>query len=191
MRTSNHAARSLAAVALLLVTGAGFQNAPEASTTIFVVRHAEKAADGGSDPALSPLGKQRATALGDALAEAEVRAIYVTQYQRTALTARPLAVRLGITPTVLPAQPDVAAHARAVASDILARHAGEAVLVVGHSNTAPAIVRALGGAAPEVLADNEFDNLFIVTVPPTGRPLTVRVRYGEANAERTPVPNKM
>jgi broad specificity phosphatase PhoE len=178
------AVRSLCAAALLLFSGAGSPTAPAASTTIFVVRHAEKATEGGSDPALSSAGEARAAALADALAEARVGAIYVTQFQRTALTARPLAARLGVTPTVMAAQADVAAHARAVAGDVLARHAGKAVLVVGHSNTVPALVRALGGSAGDVLGDDEYDNLFIVIVPPTGPPATVRARYGERNAAR-------
>jgi hypothetical protein len=47
------------------------------------------------------------------------------------------------------------------------------VLVVAHSNTAPAIVKALGGATVAV-AETEYDNLFVV-VPATGA--TSRLRY--------------
>jgi len=52
-------------------------------------------------------------------------------------------------------------------------HAEDTVFVVGHSNTVPAIIKALGG--PDVtIGDNEYDNLFI-WVPAT-KTLT-RIRY--------------
>ncbi len=45
---------------------------------------------------------------------------------------------------------------------ILKEHAGDTVLVVGHSDTVPEIIDALGaGKVPEI-ADIEFDNLYIV-----------------------------
>ena len=40
------------------------------------------------------------------------------------------------------------------------------VLVVGHSNSVPDIVKALGGTAAITIADDEFDNLFIVRPGP-------------------------
>lgn len=147
-----------------------------AYTTVLVVRHAERPA--GADPSLDAAGQARAQALADALASAGVTAIYTTQYRRTQETAAPLAQRLGLTPRVIAAGGGDAAsaHANEVATAIRSNDAGGVVLVVGHSNTVPLIVRALGGTAPEI-ADSEYANLFIVTVPGTGTARTVRARY--------------
>jgi broad specificity phosphatase PhoE len=59
------------------------------------------------------------------------------------------------------------------------KHAGETVLVVGHSNTVPAIVEALGARRPPAICDSQYDNLYVVTVPPSGAVGTVRAKYGE------------
>jgi broad specificity phosphatase PhoE len=57
------------------------------------------------------------------------------------------------------------------------RHAGETVLVVSHSNTVPAIINALGGGPLEDLNQDEYDDLFVVTL--TGEVTTVtRLKYG-------------
>ncbi|HKG92834.1 MAG TPA: phosphoglycerate mutase family protein [Gemmatimonadaceae bacterium] len=149
-----------------------------AVTTVLLVRHAERPP--GADPSLDAAGQARAQALADALASAGVSAIYTTQFRRTQETAAPLAQRLGIVPQVIAARggDSAAVHAQEVAAAIRARHAGGVVLVVGHSNTVPLIVRALGGTAPDQIADAEYGNLFIVTVGETGVVRTIRARYG-------------
>jgi broad specificity phosphatase PhoE len=63
------------------------------------------------------------------------------------------------------------------------KHPGETVLVVGHSNTVPAIVEALGAKRPADICDAEFDNLYIVTIAADGTAGVVRSKYGA----RTPV----
>lgn len=178
----------LAVCALLL--GSASQSLAQA-TTVLLVRHAEKAAVQGDDPPLSPAGETRAQALRDALAAAGIQAVYTTQFQRTQQTGRPLAVQHGLTPIVIAAAGGAQQHADAVAADIRARHAGKMVLVVGHSNTVPMIVRALGGIAPPALPDNEYDNLFVVTVPQTGPATTIRARYGAPNENPATQPNRM
>ncbi len=66
----------------------------------------------------------------------------------------------------------------ALAREILAKHAGGIVVVVGHSNTVPAVVQALGGAAVPEIPEREYHNLFVVVIPSTGPPSTIRARYG-------------
>jgi probable phosphoglycerate mutase len=85
---------------------------PPGSTTLFVVRHGESAAeipgkpfpmrDGHGDPELHPHGVRQAELLADRLEHEQIDAIYVTTLQRTHQTAAPLASRLGITPIVEP-----------------------------------------------------------------------------------------
>jgi len=54
---------------------------------VVLVRHGEKATEGGSDPSLSEAGKARAQALADAMAMTRPNAIIVSSLKRTAETA--------------------------------------------------------------------------------------------------------
>ncbi|MCC7186032.1 MAG: histidine phosphatase family protein [Acidobacteria bacterium] len=143
---------------------------------VIVVRHAERA-DGGTaapgtamtganDPELSAAGKARAQALAAMLKDAGVTAIYTTEYTRTKDTAAPLAAALKVTAEIVSARDQAA-----LISKIKAHSAG-AVLVVGHSNTVPTIIKALGGA-DVTLAETEYDSLFFVA--PGG--VTTRIRF--------------
>lgn len=151
--------------------------AAAADTVVLVVRHAEKAAESGDVP-LSAAGEARAQALVAVAREAGVTGVITTQFQRTRQTAAPLAASLGIAPAVVPATAKVPDHARAIADTIRARYAGGTVLVVGHSNTVPAIVAALGGAPAPDLCDDQYDALFTVIVAPDGKARVVKARYG-------------
>ena len=153
------------------------------NTTVILVRHAEKA-DTTSDPTLSAAGVARANALADSLAHSGISGIIVTQLQRTRLTAEPLASRLGLVPVVVPVGAPGTDHGAAVAALLRDRFAGKTVLVVGHSNTVPAIIRALGITDAVTIPDWEYDDLFTVHTDAAGRPTLTRSRYGVASAVR-------
>ncbi len=141
-----------------------------AQPTVVVVRHGEKA-DGSKDPVLSPAGAERAERLAGMLAASRVRAIYTTQYQRTQLLAQPLAKRAGLMPIVVPAADEAALLKR-----VQSHAAGEVVLVVGHSNTVPSIIKALGVREEVTVGEDEYDNLFVVT-PQAGQVHLLRLKY--------------
>lgn len=149
----------------------------QAPTTVIIVRHAERATEPADDPVLTPAGSERAEALLAAVRGAGITHILTTELSRTRLTAAPTATALGITPaTVSTRSPQ---HVAAVIDSVRAR-AGGVILVVGHSNTVPGIVNGLGGQAPEI-CDMEYDNLYVVTLPPAGaNPRVIRSRYGRA-----------
>ncbi|HWL41243.1 MAG TPA: phosphoglycerate mutase family protein [Gemmatimonadaceae bacterium] len=150
-----------------------------AITTVVVVRHAEKGTDDARDPSLSATGQERAAALSALLKDAGVTGIYTTQYKRTRLTAEPLAQRLGISIVERPVNSaNSATYARDLAQEILARNAGQSVLVVGHSNTVPDIVSALSGQAVPAMTEAEYDHVFMVAVPASGPPRLKQSRYG-------------
>jgi len=115
-----------------------------------------------------------------------VSAIITTQFERTRKTAEPTAVALHITPEVVAAGP-AAQHAKAVADQVM-KHAGGTVLVVGHSNTIPAIVGALGAPQPRDLCDSEYDQVFVVILGDAGPPRLIRSRYGAPNVEDASCP---
>ncbi|WP_273598543.1 histidine phosphatase family protein [Roseateles albus] len=149
---------------------------------VLLVRHAERALEPAGDPALSPAGQQRAQALAAALTQAGVTAIITTEFRRSAETAAALAAQLGIRPQVIPARgPDAAAHVGAVAAAIRAQNG--AVLVVGHSNTLPAIAAALGAPLLPDLCESSFSHFWVLT--PNAQlgaaPALLRLRYGAAD----------
>jgi phosphohistidine phosphatase SixA len=146
------------------------------ATVVILVRHAERAPGSGDVP-LSDSGLSRATALAEVARQAGVDAIITTQYRRTQQTAQPVADARGVAPIVISAQSDVPAHASEVAGAVR-RLAGRVILVVGHSNTIPSIVAALGGTRFPDLCDAEYDAVFTVVIDPAGAVRTIRTRYG-------------
>jgi broad specificity phosphatase PhoE len=153
------------------------------TTTVIVVRHAEKATGQGEDPDLSAEGAARARSLGRALRDAGVSAVITTQWKRTAETALPTTTEAGVTPEMVPVVWDsVAWHAAAVAAAVR-RHQGEVVLVVGHSNTVPDIVAALGVEKPDPMCDSEYDRMEIVTLERNGDAQLIESRYGAPTPE--------
>ncbi len=155
---------------------------PSASTVVLLVRHAEKASEGGDDPALTPAGQQRAQALLQVAGSAGVSAIYATQYRRTRETAQPLADQLGVPVTVREIRMGAQAHAAEVAREILSQHPGKTVLVVEHSNTLPSLIEALAGIRIQPIPDSEYDRLMVVVVPPSGSARFIQSRYGVPSA---------
>ena len=138
-----------------------------AQSLVIVVRHAERA-DGGSmspnaqpDPSLSAEGEARAKRLATMLADSGVKAIYATEYKRTQETAKPIAERLGLN-----VQTHKGQDAAGLAAVLKSQHGKDVVLVVGHSNTMPAIIKALGGPAVTV-PEPEYDAIYFL-VPATG-----------------------
>ena len=162
-------------VALLLALLTAAAQPPSPAPLVFVVRHAERADAGTSgasmmkaDPELSARGQARAKSLAGMLRDAGIRAIYTSERKRTQQTAAPLASSTGAKLNIVPAD-DVTALVGRIRSE-----RGN-VLVVGHSNTVPEILAALGDAESVQIGDNDFDNLFIV-IP--GTPVrVVRLRY--------------
>jgi broad specificity phosphatase PhoE len=151
-----------------------------ATTTIIVVRHAEKGTDDPRDPSLTAAGQQRALALSSVLKDAGVTAIYTTQYKRNRQTAEPLARQNGISITERPISgANTATYAQDLAREILTNSLGKGVLVVGHSNTVPDIVKALSGITVPPITDPEYDHIFITTIPGSGSPRLMQLRFGQ------------
>ncbi len=150
----------------------------QATTTVIFVRHAEKAVVPEDDPSLSPAGQQRAAELMRQLVDADVvagiDAVYATPYRRTEETARPIAEALE-----LPLNSYDANDTEAIMEKIIREHKGKIVLVVGHSNTIPVLIGNMG-ASKKVppIAEDEYDNIYIVSIPWFGKTKTIRLRYG-------------
>lgn len=161
----------------VLATLVATATASAQSTIVFLVRHAEKAAQPANDPPLTPEGEIRAKALADALVNAHIGAIISTPFARTLGTARPIASSLGLAVDTVAVGAGGAAHAQAVAAAIR-KHEGKAILVVGHSNTIMQIAAALGAPQMPDLCDGDYDQILTLQLMPSGPPRMTRTRYG-------------
>ena len=168
-------------VVMLLVAGLLGPAAMQAQPSLVVlVRHGEKQPTPADDPSLSEAGVRRAAALDSALRDLTPSTIVVSTRKRTLETAAVVARRTGITPTVIPLDGGGAAHIRSVAEAV--RRASGTVLVVGHSNTVPAIVTALGGPRLPDICDASYATMFLLTPAREDKPAqVVRAHYGLAD----------
>lgn len=145
-----------------------------ADTVIIVVRHAEKSTDDPKDPNLSEQGNARANKLAIVLKDASLKAVYTTQYKRTQQTALAAATQNGLSVQVRAATKE---NAKTYVADLLKeiqkKHRGETVLIVGHSNTVPEIIKHMTGQDIAAIGENEFDRLYVITLGKKPRMLSV------------------
>ncbi len=177
MRLATRLLAAAAALAFALPLAA--QGKP---TVVIIVRHADKATTPANDPPLTPTGVERAAALAELLKDANVGAVMHTPTTRTRETARPTAERFGLTPEIIPTGP-LPVVANAVREMVL-RHQGQTILVVGHSNTVMPWIAALGGPTRPDLCDHQYDGLYTVILDGTAARL-VEARYGPPNPAPT------
>lgn len=157
---------ALLVAALFLATPPSALAADPQGTTVYLVRHAEKEADGG-DPSLSVAGRARAARLAEILSKEPIGRILTTDRRRTRETAAPLAAARKVEVEVYDPF-----NLAAVASKL--KDSQGVVLVVGHSNTTGELVRLLGGDPGTPIADSEYDRLYRVELP-SGKTLLQRI----------------
>lgn len=150
-------------------------------STVILVRHAEKASQTEADPVLSEAGMQRAKDLAAALADAGVTTVITTQYQRTRLTAAPLVAEARARTIVVADNGKLSTHIADILAAVMARSAGEVVLVVGHSNTIAPIVAALGGPKMRNLCDSQYSRMLVLEMAGASPPRLIRANYGAAD----------
>ena len=183
MRSIRRTAAALLA-AIATTTGAAAQaRQPARETTVILVRHAEKVTSNplNQDPSLTARGRQRAQELAALLRGRHIDAIITTQLKRTKMTGQPLADALHIVPEETHMGHDTDASAAQVAELIRTRHAGQTVLVVGHTTTVPKIIAALGGPRMGPICSSAYSNLFTLVLPATGTPRLAHAHYGAAD----------
>jgi broad specificity phosphatase PhoE len=150
--------------------------AASAQKAVLVVRHAEKTAD---QQVLTEAGRARAQRLAAMLKDSGIAAIYSTDTRRTRDTVEPLAGALKLKVELYDTGASMSGEvdARPFVAKLEKDHPKDVVLVVGHSNTIPNLLAALGCAEKVVLADGEYDNLFVVVPKADGVATLLRLRY--------------
>ena len=137
----------------------------------YVVRHTEKADDGTKDPPLTLEGVARSADLALMLKDAGIEGFFASQYQRTQLTVKPLADFSYQKVTVVDADDydGLIEQCRKVDGN---------VIIAGHSNTVPDIIKKLTGRE-FTIGHNDYDNLFVVVEHKSGETEVIRLHYGK------------
>lgn len=158
---------------------AGTPPAPARPRTVILVRHGEKTADDPRDPTLSEAGRARAAALLRLLGETRVTHVWTSEFKRTRDFGAGVAQKHELVPEVVPGR-DPAGLAQRLA----ALPEGSISLVVGHSNTLPAVAKALGATLSNLvggkdLGDDEYDRCVVITLAGAEQPCALlELRYG-------------
>ncbi|MEM6395844.1 MAG: phosphoglycerate mutase family protein [Bacteroidota bacterium] len=145
--------------------------AQQGMTTIILVRHAEK--DYGADPLLTEQGSERAERLKEMTKNMDIAAVYSTDTRRTLATARPTAQFHKKRIQIYSAQ-----SLDTFSALIRRKHRGESILVVGHSNTTPALTSYLDRHNDyERFSELDYTNFWVINIPVRGKEKLLKMRY--------------
>lgn len=142
----------------------------QAARWVVIVRHAEKV-DEARDAGLSVQGQARAEQLAYVLRHVPISDIVVSQFDRTQATAGPLAQSRGLVPLRIDAD-----RMNTWVMNWVRAKRGEALLVVGHSDTVPELLARLGVSGPQQIVRTDYGNLFFVA-PDAKRPSLLWMQY--------------
>lgn len=130
---------------------------PSDDYTLYLVRHAEKVADGSKDPNLTDAGRERADNIAERLQNKGIEDVWSSDYQRTRNTAGPLAAQLGLELEIYNPK-----NQTEFLTQLQQRHNN--ALIVGHSNTIPELARMLCQCEVGDMDETEYDRLIVIDV---------------------------
>ena len=165
---------------VLAVAGFYLLGAWAKTTVVVLVRHAEAGEGATGDPDLSTAGESRVALLDDLFVDRRVDVLYAADTRRAQQTAAPVANQFRL-PINLLASSDWSG----LAARIRREHRGRTVVVVGYASTVPGVIGHLSGHEL-AMRDDEFDAVYVVTVPSPGEPHVLRLRYGRPTASAEP-----
>ena len=156
---------------LFSLVGLSQSNNETKPTTIFLVRHAERAEDGTNNPSISKEGEKRAQRLVEILSKSGITAIYSTNYQRTIKTVEPLAKANNLEIKIYVPMEDE--ELKKIVED----NQGGVIVICGHSNTTPWSANFLAGTKLEQFNDSDYENILIVSLWDFGKASLARLNY--------------
>ncbi|MGI2168233.1 SixA phosphatase family protein [Shewanella oncorhynchi] len=165
---------------LVIFTCLGFTPISQAhakSRLIILVRHAEKADTPANNPQLSPKGEIRAASLITALSRTPLSQLIATQYLRTQQTLAPIAEDRHLPVTIVEAAKPIEGHIQHIVEQVHAVKGN--TLIVGHSNTVPLIIKALGGPEIQAISEDDYSQLFLLSLNDDQPASLIATRYGQ------------
>jgi phosphohistidine phosphatase SixA len=165
----------LTMLAVAIAIGVAIAILRSATTTVVVlVGPAEKVVGTIDDPPLSSDGEQRAQELAQMFGESRgaLSALYVSQTRGAQQTAAPLADRLGLRPVLVPAN-----DPGGTANRMLREHDGGTVMLIGTNANVLQVLRELTGREIAALKDDDYDTVFVISVPTFGDANVLRMKY--------------
>lgn len=149
------------------------------TSTIYLVRHAEKVISNSNDPQLTQAGIVRAENLKDILLSKKITQIYSTDFKRTISTAKPLSDVIKVPIQIYSND----------SSGLMLKHiikSNKNTLIIAHSNTLLPLLDSINlRHNKNTIPDNEYDNLFIITVEKGKAVHLEEIKYGSLS-----LPNK-
>lgn len=141
------------------------------TTTIYLIRHAEKA-DNSTNPELSEAGKARAQRWAEYFKGKNIRVFYTTTYLRTLNTVLPTASVFDMTPGSSTMNSFHTYDPKGFSlKGVAEKYPGQNILIAGHSNTIPANINELLGKKTYAdINENDYGNLYIIKI--TGDKIT-------------------
>lgn len=127
------------------------------TTTIYLIRHAEKA-DSSQNPELSEDGIKRSVRWTKLFEKTPIDIFYTTLTRRTQMTGSTIATSK---------QKDMIFYdlSKFSLKETIEKHPGKTILIVGHSNTIPKQINDfLGEEIYQKIDENEFGNLYTITI---------------------------
>ena len=161
---------------ILACASGNVKSAPGTTTTIILIRHAEKVKNASVDgPFLLPEGQARARALVEVLGDKGVTAIYSPKLGRNIKTVQPLADKLGLTVTVKKNLNMFGVDT--LADEMLADHPDGVIIFVGNvSGNLMAMHSYLGGEGKGPI---NYGDMAIFTITDKGTEKVEFSRFGE------------
>jgi DNA-binding protein HU-beta len=154
---------------------------------IFVLRHADRRPD--PDDALSDKGIDRAKLLARMLGESGIQIAWCSDALRAQATLQPLKQALGgkLAVHVVPTRGDngVAKHQQHIIAAVKQLPADAVAAVVSHSNTVGPIIKGLTGQAIGEIGEEQFDKLFVLSIPAAGAATVTLLHYGAETYRET------
>lgn len=150
-------------------------NTDDGSKVFFLVRHAEKDTLPKTNPILTKQGYKRSHLLAQLFKSTRVDAVYSTIYNRTIHTADSLA-----TSKALPTKMYKPGDMKAFVKERLEDESEKSVVIVGHSNTTPAIAGVFmeEKVYEHSFEEDDYDNLLVVNILPNGEKKLFKLKYG-------------
>ena len=129
-------------------------------TTMYLIRHAEKADDGTRNPPLDSSGVIRSERIVEMFLNKKIESLYSTDYKRTITTISPLATELGIEIEIYDA-----GDLESFANSLLSSERRGNSIVSGHSNSTPRLANLLLGHDEfSALSESEYNAVFVVEI---------------------------